>query len=1137
MPDRATSLGRWTFSGTVLRLLLPPVLTVGLFVAAAFGYFIPALETGFLQQKRESLRDQVHTVLASLASRESEIHEGLLTEADARARALRRLRDIRYGRGGKDYFWILDTDGRVVMHPYRSELVGQNVLDYRDRNDIPVFRKMVQIARSDGEGFLRYEWQWKDQPGRLEPKLSYVQIFAPWGWIVGSGVYLEDVEREVAAVRRRIAWTALGILVPILLVGLYAAHQGLQSERRRRQAEADLRRSEEQFRSFVVNANDIVYSLDPDGIFTYVSPNWADRLGHPADEVIGTTFKRHVHPEDIPRCEAFLHEILTTGEKLADVEYRVRHRDGSWRWHASNGGAVFDEDGVPLYYVGIARDITERKQMVDRIEEQIRFRESLLAAVAIPLYYKDTAKRYLGCNPAFSAFSGASVADLQGKTAYDTLPPDLAAECDRYDDELLANPGIQHYELCMRDRDGRPRDTLFTKAPFFDSEGALAGLIGTFVDITELRQAEATLREKEHRHAVLFAAARTMQFVLDRDGTLVECDDLAESITGRSAAELVGHGFTEAFLPGEPWRTRFNEAWERLATGGEFRNLEIELTIPGGWRRTVILNAVLDRAGDGDARVLMSGQDVTALRVAQRQQRVLEERLREILARAPVVLLIMDEDRRVLYCSENVHRIFGVHPERLTAAPLAWREVLHPDDRAAAERLLAEAFDVDGPIVGEVRIRPGETGDGVWARAQLVRGRDPGSGHTAVSIVLLDIDDEKAAQARADTLQAQLLQAEKLRAIGELAGGIAHDFNNLLAGIMGSAELLLLRGSVEEGATKYVERIIETSNQAALLIQQIKTFARKTEVERQEMDLHEAVRAAAMLLSHTLDRRIRVREALDAPDPTILGDPAQLRSAVLNLAVNARDAMPEGGVLTFRTVEERIDPEGWAARGADLPAGDYLRLDISDTGTGMPPEVQERVFEPFYTTKLEGKGMGLGLASVYGCVQLHNGHIALDSTPGAGATFSIWLPRAAPGEAGGGAASDTVDYAEGSGRIAVVDDEPLVRHNAVLLLQNLGYEVRAFENGRAFLAYYAEHADEVDAILLDMIMPELRGEEVFREIRRIRPDARVVITTGYAEDETLQRLQREGIKGVITKPFRLDALSHFLADVLAGDQP
>jgi signal transduction histidine kinase/ActR/RegA family two-component response regulator len=385
-------------------------------------------------------------------------------------------------------------------------------------------------------------------------------------------------------------------------------------------------------------------------------------------------------------------------------------------------------------------------------------------------------------------------------------------------------------------------------------------------------------------------------------------------------------------------------------------------------------------------------------------------------------------------------------------------------------------------------------------------------------------------------LEEQLHQAQKMEAIGQLAGGIAHDFNNMLSGISGYAQLIKRRFVDRVPELKmYADAMLSASRSATDLTDKLLAFARKGKYQSIAIDLHETVDAVIELLRHSIDRRITIERRFEAAQHAIVGDPTQIQNLVLNLALNARNAMPAGGVLSFGTTTHFEESDRTIAGQYAVTAGAYLVLSVVDTGTGMDAEVRKRIFEPFFTTGSMGKGTGLGLASVYGTVRNHGGLIEVDSELGKGSTFRVFLPLA-KSSVQIPKPQQTQELIRGSGTVLVVDDEEMVCALAKEILLFLGYQVVTCSDGVEGVEYYRQHHRQIDACILDVMMPRMDGYETFRQMRLINPEAKVIIMTGYSLNEDTHHSILVGVSGFIKKPFETAELSALLHAVITGDK-
>ncbi|MBD3344735.1 MAG: response regulator [Chitinivibrionales bacterium] len=392
-------------------------------------------------------------------------------------------------------------------------------------------------------------------------------------------------------------------------------------------------------------------------------------------------------------------------------------------------------------------------------------------------------------------------------------------------------------------------------------------------------------------------------------------------------------------------------------------------------------------------------------------------------------------------------------------------------------------------------------------------------GKTSQLSILHDISQEKE-------LENRLRHVQKMEALGHLAGGVAHDFNNILGAILGYADMVR-ENNVDESGTpvdktlgRRMDTIIKATNRAGALVKQLLAFSRQGKYLNDPTDIHHTLKEAVTLLERTIDKRISIEIMPNAERSIITGDPHQLLNVFLNLGVNARDAMPGGGKLVFKTRCLDISLQSKLSRAEEIEPGPCICIDVSDTGEGIPAHVIGKIFDPFFTTKGQGKGTGLGLAGVYGTIKNHRGHIEVDSASGQGTVFTIYLPLASVAEAGRHIAPEYKPLQRnGSGTIMVVDDEDAIRDVARDILEAQGYRVVTFVNGRKAIDYYREHFAEVDLAIIDMIMPECNGSRCFNELKAIHNKIKAVLTTGYSTSSEAGDMSDDGILYLLKKPF------------------
>ncbi len=517
-----------------------------------------------------------------------------------------------------------------------------------------------------------------------------------------------------------------------------------------------------------------------------------------------------------------------------------------------------------------------------------------------------------------------------------------------------------------------------------------------------------------------------------------------------------------------------------------------------------------------------------ALEAATSAMRESEAKYREVVERASDGILIIQE-RIIRLANSQIIGFSGYTEEELIGSEFT--RFIHED---ALERILNiyrnRLSGKPAPRIYESAIKHK---DGHKIEVEINSGVIAFEQQPAVLVLIRDITRRRRAEEEKADLEDQLRHSQKMEAVGELAGGVAHDFNNMLSAISGFAQMIMRRvGDEDPTLTDYANTIREASNRAADLTAKLLAFARKGKLEEAPLDLHSVITDVVKLLERTIDRRIRIRQDLKAPRATVIGDRSQLLNTILNLAVNARDAMPRGGVLTLRTSLHIIDANDPLPPMPDLSICDHVCLTVSDTGIGMDIATQDRVFEPFFTTKAIGKGTGLGLASAYGTVKAHRGSIALTSHPGRGTSFAVYLPAAEGASPQADEIPDEIETAEG--RILVVDDEAPVRELYQAMLEAMGFTVICAVDGRDGLDVYRNHSEQIDLAIVDLIMPRLGGRECIEGLKELNPNLPIIISSGYSIGDEVAKVMQAGASAFIHKPFTMDELARAVTSLLRG---
>jgi PAS domain S-box-containing protein len=677
--------------------------------------------------------------------------------------------------------------------------------------------------------------------------------------------------------------------------------------------------------------------------------------------------------------------------------------------------------------------------------------------------------------------------------------------------------------------EGDYRWVVISATPMFEPGGSVVcQVLVTLHDVTELRQAKTAFQVSEEKYRALFEHAPLAYQSLDATGCLIDVNPGWLEMLGYERDDVIGKNFADFLHPDT--RSTFAKNFPAFKARGLVHNVQFRLRHKFGRYIDIELNGCIGYYPDGSFRqTYCVFQDVTLRKLAEEKLRKSEETYRGLLNHLSFGVVVHAPDTSILLANPAVCKLLGLSSDQIIGKVVAdsqWNLLCEdgtalPLEDYPVNRVLASGEPVYNQVIGVTHALDGSL---IWILVNGFLVTDVSGGCEQIIITFVDITEQKKMQER-------LRQSEKMDAIGQLAGGVAHDFNNQLSGILGYADLLLNRLE-DPTLRRYAENIISASRHAAELTSQLLAFGRKGKNLNAPVDIHQVIGEAVSILERSIDKRIRIVQNL-CPRPVVInGDPTQIYNALLNLGINARDAMPEGGELTYATERIQLDSAFIQKNQYDLETGDYVCISVTDTGIGMSKETQQKVFEPFFTTKKAGQGTGLGLSSVYGTVHNHGGAIRVYSEMGQGTTFKIYL---AMFEAELSSDGQTPEAAgSGVGRILMVDDEPVLREVGADMLCSLGYQVETCRDGQEAVDYYTEHWRQIDLVILDMVMPRLDGRGAFAAMRKINPNIRAILSSGYSINEKAQSILDDGVMAFVGKPFSRRQLAEVVERVLRG---
>ncbi len=893
----------------------------------------------------------------------------------------------------------------------------------------------------------------------------------------------------------------------------FALHN-IQLEREHQEADRALRESERR-QSLILDATvELFVYHDTDLRVQWVNRAAADSVGLTREDLVG----RHCYQiwaqrdDPCPNCP-----VLRARETGEPQETEQTTPDG--RVWFVRGYPIVGEGGEVEALVEFAQDITEQTVAQRALREsESRFRR-IYESNMIGISYWDAADRIVDANEVYLDMIGYTQDDLEANTLRwsDLTPPEYAALDEKGMEEIMEQGFCSPYEKAYIRKDGRRVPVLIGGASV---EGDSYEGISYAIDITERKEAEEQLALRRQLWDALMANTPDLVYFKDADHGLIRASQAYADAVGLPQEEMVGKTAAELW-PREAERIIADE--RRVLAGEPIIQKEREATTATGEPRWYLLTKIPIYRDDEVIGFFAIDKDITERKLAEQEQERLAaqlqdqaRRLEQILATVPEGVLLLDDEHRILHANPKAkadldalaHADVGdVLTELgdcslvdvLTSPPQGlWHQV------DASER----TFQV---IARPMEAALDEAGDGRSDTEHWV-------------LVFKDVTREQA-------IQKELQQQERLAAIGQLAGGVAHDFNNILGAIMLFAQMPLGSPDLSPRTTDALETILAESRRAADLVQQILDFSRSSMMETKTLSLTALAEETLGILGRTIPESIRLVRHLTPHPCTVKADATRIHQVLMNLALNAKDAMPDGGEL--RIAIDHVDvPSDDDAPLPEMGAGSWARMTVADTGTGLTEEAQEHLFEPFFSTK-EGQGTGLGLAQVYGIVKQHNGFIDVETARGEGTTFTVFLPLLEGVEAEGIVASQRRFWQAGSETILVAEDAEQLRRAIQNGLTSLGYEVLTAANGREALETLPEHT--VDLVLTDVVMPELGGEALLRHLRSTAPDLRVIAMTGHATDTDIQQLRAAGFAEAIHKPFSIEKLTEMIRNVL--DRP
>ena len=1011
--------------------------------------------------------------------------------------------------------WNLDG---VVVWSDKRELVGKRFPDNKE-----LLEALNGTISSEITSLNKPE----NQTERQHPRLLelYIPIRSePEGKVRAVFEIYQDLEALDADISRqkRILWISIfgGF------TAIYFTCFGIFWRASRRLAEQtrEIEISEEKSRdlargltSLINNVPGIVYRGHRDWSLSFIGAEVETVTGYTPDQFTSGAvgWKEIFHPDDVAQVkEAF----RKAGKEKADtlrVEYRIRNRDGGIRWIEDRRQLFYEESGAFAKVEGLLLDITERKETDRKLQESHHRFRALADTASDGIINVDAQGNIIFINPAAERQFGYDSIEVMGKNITILIPERYRSAHQRGMERYLktGNSRIigKTVQLEGLRKEGSEFPIELSLATWEWKEGSFFSAI--IRDITERKRAEKELRESEDRYRDLVEHSQDLICTHDLSGRILSVNLWASTVLGYAQEELLQMKLRDLIVP--EVQHEFGIYLDKIREHGAARGLLLVRTRRGE-QRIWQYNNTLRTEGVAEPIVRGMAQDITE---RWRAEKALI-RLNMAVDQISEAVVITDTQGRTEYVNFAFERITGYSREE--AIDQNMRILKSGKQDETFYKTMWETITRGESWTGDFTNRKK---DGTLYEEKAAISPIRNTSGKIINFVKVSRD-----MTRERTLERQVRTAQRMESVGTLAGGIAHDFNNALTGILGYSELLRLRVAGDPQGLEELDEVSRAAERAATLTRQLLTFARRQVMEPVNLTLSDVVGELVRFFTKVAGAKIDVKTFLSADTPTIRADRGQIEQVVMNLCLNARDAMPAGGELIVETGAVDLG-EDFVREYPYMKKGRYAFLVVSDTGVGMDEATRERVFEPFFTTKTPDKGTGLGLSVVYGIVKQHNGYIHVDSKPGKGSTFKVYFPLVeAPADVRTPVKTEPVR--RGSETILLAEDEESIRTLAGRILGDLGYTVLPACNGEEAVDLFRRHGGKIALAILDMVMPRMGGKEAFEAMRKENPGQKVLFMSGYSGDSIHEGFVITTDTPFLGKPFSPMVLARKVREVL-----
>ncbi|MFC1553600.1 PAS domain S-box protein [candidate division KSB1 bacterium] len=888
----------------------------------------------------------------------------------------------------------------------------------------------------------------------------------------------------------------------------------------RKKTEVILEEQRQFFRQVIDINPHYIFAKNRDGKFTLVNKAMAKLYGKNAEDLIGRT-EEEFNPvkDEVDHFQRTDREVIEYKKELEFPEEKITDYSGKIRYLRTIKRPIIQKDGSVDQVLGVSVDITDIKKVEDTLKEKEKLFNALIDKSPALIFMKDPDGKYILTNKKFEKVLNRSKEEILYKTDRELFSQEVADRIEKTDRDMLENKLPNESEGVIP-LEGKEYTYLTIKFPLIDEDGQVYAICGISTDISERKTSEYALQESEQKFRDLVNLLPQTVFETDLNGNLTFANNYAFELFGYEYKDFEKGLNIFSFIIPEQRELAQKNIFQVIK--GERKEISKEYSLikaDGSTVRAIIYSTPVFRNKQpvGLRGILVDIEDRIRTEEALEQS---EEKFRLSFKTNPDAISISKMDGIFIEINEGFTSLTGYTEEDVIGKSSIDLNIW---DRKQDRELLVNKLKYAGKISNFETVflnKSGEKRICIMSSSIININDEP-----HLLSITKDITESKKALEEKHRLERQFHQAQKMESIGRLAGGIAHDFNNILTSIMGYSELLKMKFSDEgtiEGQAASV--ILKGTERAAHLTKQLLGFARSGKFEQKPLNLNNIIQDTLKVAEKIFEKKIILKEDYQKDLNNIIGDSNQLDQVLTNLFINAKDAMPDGGELFIKT-ENILINESYEEYYSEMINGDYIKILVKDTGTGISKDNMDHIFEPFYTTKEKGKGTGLGLASVYGIVKNHAGYIYCQSVPGKGTEFSLYFPIT---DKKSKTEISAVELKEGNETILIVDDEENVRNLGRDILTNLGYNIITAEDGYEAIRIFKDKFKTIDLVILDMIMPKLDGKDTFRELKKIDQDVAVVLSSGYSKKDQSEEIINSGIKGFLQKPFRIHEISEMI---------